>query len=68
VLARAPLLADAGRKSGTRQGLAALINAAMVELHLSADASDKDGIKERVGSCLERIEAATGRRMRGACN
>jgi biopolymer transport protein ExbB len=35
----------------------------MVELNLSADASDKEGIKERVASRLERIEAATGRRM-----
>ncbi len=56
-------LADAARKFGERQGLAPLVRAAMIELNLSADASDKEGIKERVASRLERIEAATGRRM-----
>jgi biopolymer transport protein ExbB len=62
-LARLPSLADAGRKFGERQGLAPLVYAAMVELHLSADAPDKEGVKERVASRLERIEATTGRRM-----
>jgi biopolymer transport protein ExbB len=62
-LARTPSLAEAGRRFGTRQGLAPLVHAAMVELNLSADAADKDGIKERVASRLERIEAVTGRRM-----
>jgi biopolymer transport protein ExbB len=62
-LARMPSLADAGRKFGERQGLAPLVHAAMVELHLSADAPDKEGVKERVASRLERIEATTGRRM-----
>ena len=62
-LARMPSLADTGRKFGERQGLAPLVHAAMVELHLSADASDKEGVKERVASRLERIEATTGRRM-----
>jgi biopolymer transport protein ExbB len=62
-LTRTPSLTEAARKFATRQGLGPLVHAAMVELHLSADASDKDGIKERVASRLERIEAATGRRM-----
>ena len=62
-LARLASLADAARKFGTGQGLAPLVHAAMVELHLSADASDKQGVKERVASRLERIEATTGRRM-----
>ena len=62
-LARMPSLAEAARKFGTGQGLAPLVRAAMIELNLSADASDKEGIKERVASRLERIEAATGRRM-----
>jgi biopolymer transport protein ExbB len=35
----------------------------VTELRLSADATGKDGIKERVASRLERIEAAFGRRM-----
>src|SRR5229473_6308280 len=62
-LARMSSLAEAVRKFGARHGLAPLIHAAMVELNLSVDASDKEGIKERVASRLERIEAATGRRM-----
>ena len=62
-LARMPSLADAARKFGTGRGLAPLVHAAMVELHLSADAPDKEGVKERVASRLERIEATTGRRM-----
>jgi len=33
------------------------------ELYLSSDAVDKDGLKERVASRLERIEAAFGRRI-----
>jgi biopolymer transport protein ExbB len=62
-LARAPSLAEAARKFDTRAGLGPLVHAAAIELGLSADAPDKDGIKERVASRLERIEAATGRRM-----
>jgi biopolymer transport protein ExbB len=37
--------------------------AAVTELRLSADALEKDGVKERVASRLERIEAAAARRM-----
>jgi biopolymer transport protein ExbB len=62
-LARLPSLADAARKFGERQGLAPLVHAALVELHLSADAPDKEGVKDRVASRLERIEAGVGRRM-----
>ena len=62
-LTRTPSLADAGRKFDARRGLALLVHAAMVEFHLSADSSSNEGIKERVASRLERIEAATGRRM-----
>jgi biopolymer transport protein ExbB len=62
-LARTPSLAEAGRRFNKRRGIAPLVQAALVELHLSADASDKNGIKERIASRLERIEAATGRRM-----
>jgi biopolymer transport protein ExbB len=40
--------------------------AAVDEFHLSAGSDDRDGIKERIASRLERIEAACGRRvMRG---
>ena len=56
-------LGDAGRdeKAGAA---ASLIEAAEAELLLSADTlDDRDGLKERVASRLERIEAAIGRRM-----
>ena len=43
--------------------IAAFARAAETEIKLSADAIEKDGVKERVGSRLERIEAAAGRRM-----
>lgn len=43
----------------------ALVQAADLEMRLSAEsaAADKEGIKERVGSRLERLEAAVGRRL-----
>jgi biopolymer transport protein ExbB len=63
LLARAGSVAEAGRSFDAWQGLAPLLRAAIIELHLSAETTDKDGIKERVGSRLERIEASTGRRM-----
>ncbi len=41
-----------------------LVGAAQAEQKLSADTvDDRDGLKERVASRLERLEAATGRRM-----
>jgi len=42
---------------------AEFIAAAAAELRLSADVTDTDGLKERVASRLERIEAAFGRRI-----
>ena len=44
-------------------GAAALVAAAETELSLYADAPAADGIKERVASRLERLEAAAARRM-----
>ena len=44
-------------------GTAALLRAADAELRLSADAMSPEGVKERVASRLERLEAAAGRRM-----
>lgn len=41
----------------------AFLRAAIAEAHQSADAPSLDGLKERVASRLERIEAAEGRRM-----
>lgn len=43
--------------------MSALIRAAETELRLSADALDPAGVKERLASRLERLEAAAGRRM-----
>jgi biopolymer transport protein ExbB len=63
VLAAAPSLAEASRHLDERQRGSALVRAAMLELRLSADTSDKEGVKERVASRLERIEAAVGRSM-----
>jgi len=40
-----------------------LVRAAMMELRLSADALDPSGVKERIASRLERIEAAAGRQI-----
>jgi biopolymer transport protein ExbB len=42
---------------------AEFLAAVRTELDLSADTIDKDGLKERVASRLERIEAALSRRM-----
>ncbi|WP_029008021.1 tonB-system energizer ExbB [Azospirillum halopraeferens] len=57
-------LSDAAEALGfTRSVEGDLVRAAANELHLSMDAADKDGLKERVASRLERIEAAAGRRM-----
>jgi biopolymer transport protein ExbB len=62
-IGRAPSLPEAGKHSSQAEDLGALVRAALVELDLSADAPDKEGVKERVASRLERIEAGIGRRM-----
>ncbi len=46
-----------------RNGAAALIGAADAELKMSAGAILPDGLKERIASRLERLEAAAGRQM-----
>jgi biopolymer transport protein ExbB len=51
------------RLQGGANGPAALIDAADTELRLSADALSPAGVKERIASRLERLEAAAGRRM-----
>jgi len=54
--------ASAGLKA--RDGTtAALIRSADTELQLSAGAISPDGVKERIASRLERLEAAAGRQM-----
>ncbi len=57
-------LAEAAQRLGGRKGVVSrLIELAAVELHLSADVSDKAGIKERVTSRLDGLAAAAGRDM-----
>jgi biopolymer transport protein ExbB len=57
-------LADANARIGESRGIVPLlIEAALLELRLSADIADKAGIRERVGTRLERLAAAAGRDM-----
>ena len=65
VIGGARFLGDAIERLGPGNGPArALLRAAAEEWRQSADAlDDRDGLKERVGSHLERIEAAAGRQM-----
>jgi len=60
-------LAEATERLGSAQGpIGEFLHAASIECRLSQPGLDPDGIKERVASRLERIEAACGRRtMRG---
>jgi biopolymer transport protein ExbB len=51
------------RLQGHASGAGALVAAADTELRLSADALSPDGVKERIASRLERLEAAAGRNM-----
>jgi biopolymer transport protein ExbB len=54
------------RLGAARSPLADYLEAAVAEFHVSAGSADREGIKERIASRLERIEAASGRRiMRG---
>lgn len=63
-LEAAATLAEAANPRSARRGPAeALIKAAQGELQLSGEATDKGGIKERVGWKLDRIMAAAARRI-----
>jgi biopolymer transport protein ExbB len=63
-LAAARRLAEAvDRLAATDGPVGECLAAAADEFRLSAGSNDRDGIKERVASRLERIEAARGRRM-----
>jgi biopolymer transport protein ExbB len=65
-LATVRRLAEAVDRPATGGPVGAYLAAAADEFRLSAGSEDRDGIKERVASRLERIEAACGRRiMRG---
>jgi biopolymer transport protein ExbB len=51
------------RLSSDKNGVGSLVRAAEMEVRLSADALDPAGVKERIASRLERLEAAAGRAM-----
>ena len=62
-------LEEAIKRVGTaNDAVGQLLNAALLELQQSTDAADKEGIKERVASRLERIEAAHGRAITRGTN
>jgi biopolymer transport protein ExbB len=60
-------LAEGVERVGTSRGpVRDFLDAAVAEFRVSAGSADREGIKERIASRLERIEAACGRRiMRG---
>ncbi len=63
-LSQARSWSDANRPTtGYDGGVATLLRAADTELRMSADALSPAGVKERIASRLERIEAAAGRQM-----
>jgi len=63
LLTQAPSLAQASRQLGGRGSVVTLLHAALAEVRMSSDISDRQGIKDRIALRLERIEAAAGRRM-----
>ena len=63
-LGRARSLDDAARGVGKSVVAAAFVQSAIAEIDLSADAlDDRDGVKERVASRLDRLETGAGRRI-----
>jgi biopolymer transport protein ExbB len=62
MLGSAKTLADAGQ-SRLSEPAASFCASAIAELQLSAGAVQGEGLKERIGSRLERLEAAFGRRL-----
>jgi biopolymer transport protein ExbB len=63
VLSTAPTLEAGAAQLKPRSQIASFVTAAQTELNLSEGLYEIDGIKERVISRLERLEAAYGRRM-----
>jgi biopolymer transport protein ExbB len=63
VLSTAPTLEAGAARLMSNSQIASFVVAAQTELNLSEGLSEADGIKERVISRLERLEAAYGRRM-----
>jgi len=63
ILDRARGFAEAAEALSDEHETGALVRAADEELRLSAGALNADGLKERIASRLERLEAAAARRM-----
>lgn len=64
IVDQARSLGHAAKQLGEGSDASVLVAAAEAELKLSAHAlDDRDGVKERIASRLERLEAAAGRRM-----
>ena len=64
ILARTGSVAQSvNRFSPTEGEVGELLSAALVELDLSAGSLDREGIKERIASRLDRLEAKFGRRI-----
>ncbi len=64
VLTTAPRVVEAFERLGRAEGPGArFLQAAATEIEQSLGADDRDGIKERIVSRLERIEAGCGRRI-----
>jgi biopolymer transport protein ExbB len=64
ILARVRSMAEGAERLAQRPGeVSEFVEAAATERQLSRDSSESDGIKERIASRLERIEAARARRM-----
>jgi biopolymer transport protein ExbB len=60
-------LAEAASNKAIADGFRGLVEAARAEIALSGEFDDANGVKERIASRLERLEAAAGRAMtRGA--
>jgi biopolymer transport protein ExbB len=63
-LASVRFLAEAAQHLGkTNSAVTQFVQAAITELNLSDDGMDGDGIKDRVATRLQRVEANLGRRM-----
>ncbi|HEY7299882.1 MAG TPA: tonB-system energizer ExbB [Xanthobacteraceae bacterium] len=63
-LASVRSLNEAAQRLGDADGtVGRFVDAAVEELRLSDDLTDREGVKERIGSRLERIEASRGRQM-----
>ena len=56
-------LAEAASSKAIADGFRGLVEAARAEIALSGELEDPGGVKERIASLLERLEAAAGRAM-----